>query len=127
VGLLAIRLDPDVAGHLAVAVRRHREVLDRLGRASPPALAELEELLVAVARGGPEQSGAAAAVNGANVRSVDHDWLTPDECSLATGLSPRTIGRRIAAGDIRSSKIGRSRRINRGDLDQFMQGQRTAE
>ena len=119
-------IDGDLAGHLAVAIHRHREVLDHLGRACPPALPELEELLLAIARGGPEQSGPATAVNGGNVRGVDHDWLTPDETAVVSGLSPRTIRRRIADGSLQSSKIGRCRRVARTDLDQFMRGQAAA-
>jgi excisionase family DNA binding protein len=120
VGLLIMYVDGDLAGHLAVAVHRHREVLDQLGYASPPELPGLEETLIKIARGGPGRSGTAAAVRGGNVGGVDHDWLTPEECSVASGLSPRTIGRRISDGSLQSSKIGRSRRVSRIDLEQFM-------
>lgn len=108
-------LDADAAGHMAVAVHRHREVLNRLGRACPPELPELEDILAGIAQGGPGRPQTASAVNGATVRGMDHDWLTPDETAVVSGLSPRTIRRRIP-----SSKIGRSRRISRTDLEQFM-------
>lgn len=115
-----MHIDPDLAGHLAVAVRRHADVLDHLGRAHPPQLAELQDMLVAIAQGGPEQPGTVTAIRGGNVGSVDCDWLTPDEAAVAAGLSPRTIGRRIADGSLPSSKIGRSRRVSRTDLEEFM-------
>ncbi len=126
VGLLAIHIDPDLAGHLAVAVRRHREVCDRLGYAYPTELAELEETLAGIAHGGPERPRMAPAGNSANVRGVDHDWFSPAEAVIATGLSPRTIRRRIADGSLSSSKIGRCRRIARADLDDFMRSERVA-
>lgn len=116
-------INGDLAGHLAVAIQRHREVLDRLGYASPPELPELQDVLVTIARGGPGRPQTAAVVNGATVRGVDHDWLTPDETAVVSGLSPRTIRRRIADGSLQSSKIGRSRRVSRTDLDEFMRGQ----
>jgi hypothetical protein len=49
-GLLVIALDRDTAGHLAVALRRHRGQLEKLGYAEPQGLAELEALAQSVAK-----------------------------------------------------------------------------
>ena len=49
-GLVVLHLDRDVAGHLAVALRRHRGDLQRRGYVEPPGLADLETLFLGVVK-----------------------------------------------------------------------------
>ena len=45
--------------------------------------------------------------------------LTKNECAEATGLSVRTIDHYIATGELRSVKIGKSRRVSLESLRAF--------
>jgi hypothetical protein len=56
-GLLVLSVDQQLAGHLAVAIRRHRTALAELGRPCPPGLSELEDLAARVGRNEQERAG----------------------------------------------------------------------
>jgi excisionase family DNA binding protein len=123
-------LDRDVAAHLLLAVRRHREHLRRLGAAEPPALSEVEAALLAVvgerqgASGGVRERQGATGSDSRRVmaESQDHDdeFLTRFEVARRVGVSVRTVDRWIAAGELWSAKRGRVRRVARADLDRFL-------
>ena len=121
---LLLLLDGDLAGHLAVAVHRHREVLDQLGRACPSELEQLEQTLVEICTGGQERSGMVTLPARANVPGVDREWLSPLECAEVTGLSESTIRRALRNG-LPSTRVGRTLRVHRDALAAFM-GERAA-
>ena len=119
-GLLVLALDRDVAGHLALALRRYHSELDRLGLAKPPALVDLETTALSVVRRQEESSRD-------NVQTVpDDDWherdfLSRHDVSRCAGVSLKTVDRWIASGELRSCRRGGLRRIARADLDCFLQ------
>lgn len=117
--LLVIALDRDVAGHLAVALRRHRGQLARLGYAEPPGLADLETLAQGVAKSHNESPGV-SRLTVPDDDDSDRDYLTRNDISRRTGTSLSTVDRWIATGALPSVKRGRTRRVNRVDLDQFL-------
>ena len=116
-----LALDADVAGHLAVAVYRHRQALDLQGHACPDGLAELEALLAKVAKS-QERSRAITARRPGHAGPV-RQWLSPSEVAEETGLSIATVRRRLADGGLRSALVGRRRRVQRAELTRFMAGE----
>jgi excisionase family DNA binding protein len=119
VGLLVIALDRDVAGHLAVALRRHRGQLQKLGYAEPPGLAELETLAQTVAKS-HQQSPGVSVMTVPDDDSSDRDFFTRSDISRRTGSSLSTVDRWIRTGALPSVKRGRTRRVSRADLNQFL-------
>ena len=110
--LLVLDVDADLAGHLAVAVHRHRDVLDHAGRACPDGLDELEQLLATAAT--RQDAPQAASRNGhAYGVGMDHEreWLTRTDVARMTGVSERTVDR-WCADSLRSAKVGRARRVS---------------
>jgi excisionase family DNA binding protein len=123
VSVIVLELDGDLAGHLAVAVRRHREMLDHVGRACPDELVALERVFV-TACNGQGVSGAFTPLPADSVGGMTADWLTPRQAARMTSLSLSTIRRSVADGSLTSTKVGRSRRIAVEDLNEFMGGRR---
>lgn len=118
-GLLVIALDRDTAGHLAVALRRHRGQLQKLGYIEPRGLAELETLAQSVAKS-HQQSPGVSVLTVPDDDSSDRDFLTRSDISRRTGTSLSTIDRWIRTGALPSVKRGRTRRVSRADLNQFL-------
>jgi len=117
--MLVLRLDRDVAGHIAVALRRHRGQLERLGYIEPRGLAELETLAQSVAKSHDESPGVSVLTvpdDDSNAR----DFFTRNDISRRTGTSLSTVDRWIRTGALPSVKRGRTRRVSRADLNQFL-------
>ncbi|MGZ4183354.1 MAG: helix-turn-helix domain-containing protein [Solirubrobacteraceae bacterium] len=87
----------------------------------PLELEQIEQTLTELATGGQEQSGAVAAPRCGNVPAVDREWLSVSECAGITGLSESTVRRALRDG-LPSARVGRSRRIHRDSLAEFMGG-----
>lgn len=119
--MLAVALDRDLAGHLAVALRRHREELARRSRARPPGLLDLEEMAAEIARSGQERSEASSVPADLQGGSRDREWLSANEVVQVTGLSVSTVRRHIRSGALLSKLFGRARRVRRTDLDSFLE------
>jgi excisionase family DNA binding protein len=118
-----LRITPATAAHLAVAVRRHREVLAKLEREIPDALEDLEWAFAEIANRSNGQYGS-ETVTRLPVSENDAmrpDWLSPREVAATLGVSEATIKRHIASGKLRSSKVGRSRRIHRDAITRFVE------
>lgn len=82
---------------------------DRLLAAlSPDVVAALEELVA--------ESVAAAL---AEAQPSGGSLLSVDGAAEYLGISPRTLERRIANGEVRSVTFGRRRLLRRDDLDRF--------
>jgi excisionase family DNA binding protein len=114
-------LDPDreLASHLAVALRRYREELRRARFAAPSGLEELEEMVLKRARAGQEGTTFAPSSNGVDDRSEPPLLLTKTEAARLLNVSPKTVTRRISAGDLRVVRIGNSPRIPRADVERL--------
>jgi excisionase family DNA binding protein len=126
--LTAIALDRDVAGHLAVAIHRHRAALAQNGLAEPAALADLETVALQVLRSTQEHSGALTVEGGVHDDLSDREFLTRRDVQHLTAASAATVDRWIASHQLPSRKQGRLRRISRHDLNEFLStGQRMAE
>ena len=118
--LVVLALDADVAGHLAVAIHRHRAELKRLGAVEPAGLIELETAAESVNK--RQQASPAVTVNTACHSELDaRTYLTRKDIHQLTGASISTVDRWIANGKLPSSRHGRIRRINRNDLNRFLQ------
>jgi excisionase family DNA binding protein len=112
--LVAIALDVDAAGHLAVAIDRHVQALDAFGRAVPPELLELRSVALELA--GQERPGADTGGSARETAPMFREWLTPAEVAGQLGVSERTVRRRVASGELPSRAFGRARRVHRDDL-----------
>lgn len=116
-----ILLSPDLAGHLAVALRVYRGALAKRGAAEHPALAELEQAALEVVRSNQQASASLTVV--APPDDVPHEqreFLSRTDVHHLTGASLATIDRWIATDQLPSTRHGRIRRIARADLDTFL-------
>lgn len=129
--LIELDVDRKTASHVALAVRHHREALARAGKPCPESLAAVEvKLTEAVHAAAIRQFPPLAATVAGAVQDDrddpsdvhDREWLSVREVALVTGLGVRTLERRLADGTLPSTRIGRCRRIARGDLNGFMEG-----
>lgn len=123
--LFVALLEPDTAGHLAVAIKRHREELARRGRARPPGLADIEAVAVQAATGSQEQPRARSVPTAHDTGLHDQEWLSPQDVATVTGLSVSTVRRHIRSGELRSGKVGGRRLVARADLEDFMNRRRS--
>jgi excisionase family DNA binding protein len=57
---------------------------------------------------------------------ADKDLLTVEEVAHYLGCHPRTVYRYIRAGNLIAIKLGREYRIERADLDRFLEERKTA-
>lgn len=58
---------------------------------------------------------------------MEHEYLTPDEVAAELKLTRYTVYEMIKRGELPASRIGRTLRIRRGDLGQFMQRNKSRE
>lgn len=119
-GLFVVALDRDVAGHLAVALRRHRDSLREHGLGEPAALAQLEAAAMSVVTSRQQASVNVTDSYGTDDGLHERQWLTRHDAHRLTGASVSTVDRWIRDGKLRSTRRGRSRRIARADLDAFL-------
>jgi excisionase family DNA binding protein len=61
------------------------------------------------------------------VENVEREWISYQEATALTGLSRGTIWKIIAAGQVRAAKVGKTVRINRQSLEQYLHEQNYAE
>ena len=112
-----------LALHLSTAIAAHRRQLRRDAVPCPPGLAELEVLLLDVARNGgqmrPEFAPAARGFD--NFRMDDRLLLTYEEAGKLLGLAERSVRRLVADGKLLAVDTGRgSSRIRRADLEAYV-------
>jgi excisionase family DNA binding protein len=118
--MLVLTLDPDTAGHLAVALRRHRDSLQKNQMSEPPGLAELESAVLRVVRSHQEASQGVTDQTVVQDDLSDREYLTRRDVVRLTGASVASVDRWISSGDLAASRHGRLRRIARTDLDRFL-------
>lgn len=122
--LLAVQVDPVAALHLKVALAEHRRVARTNGHTVPPALLALEQAAHAAAsppgadgnRQEPPKGGEAAEPG----PTVEPMTRTVRETARILDVSARSVERRVQRGEIRSVKIGRSRRIPLDAIDELL-------
>lgn len=54
---------------------------------------------------------------------VQREWLGYEEARRLTGLSRTTLYRLVKIGEVKGARIGRSVRINRASLEEYMERQ----
>lgn len=59
----------------------------------------------------------------ATPQEVTPQWLRFSAAESYSGLGRSTLTRLIGAGEIRAAKVGKSVRINRASIDQYMERQ----
>jgi excisionase family DNA binding protein len=59
----------------------------------------------------------------ATSQEVMPQWLRPPEAERYSGLGRSTLARLIGTGEIKAAKVGKSVRINRISIDQYMERQ----
>lgn len=118
-GLIVLSLDADVAGHLAVALHRHRSALQKIGAAEPEGLARLEQIAQEVVRSTHGASQAITVRDASEDVLHDREFLSRRDVQRLTGVSLATVDRWIKSGELPSVKRGRVRRIERSALHAF--------
>jgi excisionase family DNA binding protein len=61
------------------------------------------------------------------VDGVERQWLSYQEITEIYGISRGTVWKLISAGEIKAAKIGRSVRISRCSIEQFLNQQDYAQ
>jgi excisionase family DNA binding protein len=121
VSALIVDLDGDLAGHLALAIRRYRLALSREGWAEHPGLAQLEEMARRVNERQRASTSVKRRVRPEDPSGADHRrYLTRSEVCELAGVSLRTVDRWIRSRELPSTKHQQTRRIARADLDRFL-------
>jgi hypothetical protein len=117
--MLVLSLDRDAAGHVAVAVRRHRDDLRNRGMAEPPGLAEFQAAALEIANPSdpseitrPQQASAALNVpDGTDDDLHDRPFLSRADVHRLAGISLATVDRWLRSGRLPSVKQCHIRRI----------------
>lgn len=118
---LVVDLSPRLAGHVATALRAHRNWLRGMGILAPEGLAELETVCVSRARAGQVGTPLADLWRVADDRVVAARLLTYADCADALALSERTVKRLVAKGELPAVRIGPgTSRVRVTDLDAFV-------
>jgi excisionase family DNA binding protein len=120
VSLFLAEIDRLLAAHVGIAIRRHREYLERTEQPEPDGLREIEQTMTRTASNRQEPPATAIVGLGDHSALRDREYLSPSEAATVTGLGKRTIERLVSDGSLSSTLVGRSRRIARGDLDELM-------
>lgn len=118
---LLLQLSPTLAGHLATAVRAHRQWAARVSLPAPPELAELERIFTETANGRQQPSVLDELAALRDRPPVAARLL--DYRSVADGLSVsvRTVERLVAAGQLRTVRVGGASRVPVADLDAYIE------
>lgn len=115
--------DPGFLGHVAVALRAHREAMRKGHHPCPPGLAELEDFCAGRLRkvqGGSTLANTVTAVHAAAMKP--NLLYTLPEAAGALAVSEATTKRLIAARDLPAVKVGARTLIRRCDLEQYVDG-----
>lgn len=123
-GLLMLSLDPDVAGHLAHALRRHIKYARSVGLALPPELHGIESMATLSAIGGHRASQDDLDLRGNHDQNVEAMAVTYTDAALALSVSKRTITRMIQRGELKTVRVGTSKRIPITELDRLTNTER---
>lgn len=120
VDLLVCAVDRDTAGHLAVALHRHVDALEKSCLVVPPAIAQFAEMALQIVNRPQEASTSIGRLDSVEDDLREREFLSRTDIKRLTGSSLATIDRWVGSGQLPSSKRGRTRRIARRDLDRFL-------
>ncbi len=56
-------------------------------------------------------------------KPAPREWLTYEEARRLVGLSPTTLWKLVRSGSVKGARVGRSVRINRTSLEEYMASQ----
>jgi excisionase family DNA binding protein len=104
---------PEPSTHPSIASRASRDALRTVAARLTAVEHELAEARTALA-------AAEAAVTSGRQQSLVPDAYTTEQVARTLGLSRSTIAEMLRRGDIRSVKLGGSRRVFRADLDAYI-------
>jgi excisionase family DNA binding protein len=133
VTLLVLAIDQDLAEDMYEACKVFRQMRARRGYPRQPGeqFLQFEELLNQAARGVSNQQESSignTVQTSAQDDLNDRAFLSRADAAMLTGFSEATIDRRIRNGDLRALRpAGRSVRIARVDLDEFMARQKPSK
>jgi excisionase family DNA binding protein len=116
------RLDAIEAGHLALALARHRSGLEAEGREVPAVLVDLLLASLSAARSGQTVLLRPGGAHDPNVSLLDYSTAAE-----VASVSERTIRRRVATGELRARRIGRRVLIHPDDLASWLDAADTKE
>ena len=111
-----ISLGPTAAGQVAAALHQHQHALAHIGMEENPEVARLRRLAILVARSGQRDRPGRMRAHAGLVLDDDPTVTLPVAAAL-TGLSSRTIRRRVADGTLPVARVGRRVLVRRADLD----------
>ena len=119
--LLALQLDRRTAGHLAVAIAKHRELLEDNGHPCPTALADLQHIAIEVGKG---HEGTPRADSGPAIQPPTYgrgnELLSHKQAAEILNVDRKTVGRWITRGDLPG--VGPRRQVPRHALERFARG-----
>lgn len=119
---LFLDISAELAGHLAIALRQHRQWAARAGLETPPELADLAEALAFRAMRGQEGTPLDDLWSARDREVVTRRLLTYEETGHALGCSQRTVKRLVATGELTAVQVGRGTvRVRAADLDAYVQ------
>ncbi len=120
--MILLDVDRNLAGHVAVALAKHRQALRREQVAAPEGLDDLLDAMTSRARSGQGATALDPAADLSQYQPVTAPLLlTKTEAAETLGVSPRSVDRLIADGRLTAVKTGAaSVRIRRSDLESFV-------
>lgn len=113
--------DRVLAGHVAIALARHRQALRREQVTAPEGFDDLLDAMTRLARSGQAATHLDPVADLAEYAPVTPLLLTKAEAGEALGISTRSVDRLIADGRLTAVRTGTaSVRIRRSDLENYV-------
>lgn len=119
-GPLLLDVTPALAGHIATAIRVHREWAVRAGLQVPAGLLEVESHLASRAMRGQTGTPLDSLWEVRDGHLVTPRLLTYEDTARALSCSVRTVKRLVAAGELRAVRVGGGARIRVSDVDAYV-------
>lgn len=117
-----LTISPEAASHVAAALGKHREEWRRMGLAVPREVVQLHEAFAIVATSGQARPTFDQVAELSEAAAVTRGLLTTEQTAQALGVSPRTVRRLAAAGELPRVRIGGSVRFRSSDIDGHLEG-----
>lgn len=120
--MILLDLNPPLAGHVAVALARHRQALRREQLTVPDGFGDLLDAMTRLARQGRDTTDLASATDLSDYAPVPAPLLlTKAEAAEALSMSVRNLDRVVASGRLQAVRTGAaSVRIRRVDLEAYV-------
>lgn len=119
---MTMLLEPsgELAGHAAVALRRHRQWAATQGLRMPDGFTDLEDAFASRANRGQTGTPMDDLWQVIESRPMAPQLLTYDAAASVLAVSERTVKRLVASGDLNAVRIGGGARIRTADLDAYV-------